>query len=564
MHVQVVRPASTPIEHHGSPDLLQDAIFDERLDRREPGAARQQYDGLVTIVPQEEGTQRPFEAQDVAHPHLCRRGREHLVRECAPRNVPNVELNLVCKMGSPRHRVTASLAIFENQFNVLASQVLKPLGRGQLQERNHDVRRNGLNARDTARKFADRDVTRTLDFARLDDEIIKRMRAAKERVSLQFLLGRQGRGLVHCMFDMSGHKTSLARAACAVPAAIWQANPRPKRRCKDGVFLHRAKLVPARLNRHRKCHVQKSEEKMRRPLGTRRNGEMSVRPFAKPRILIVGCGDVGLRLASRLNRRFDVIGTARSANGLAAIRAAGARALKLDLDQPLPAALSAPAAWVVHLAPPDASGTIDRRTRRLIGALRGVSRLIYVSTSGVYGDCRGELVDETHNCKPRSERAKRRLDAERALRTFARAQHVRLSILRVPGIYALERLPRERLEAGLPALDAAEDVFTNHIHADDLALALEAALYFGRPMRLYNASDDSQLRMGEYFDRVADLLSLPRPPRSSLAEVRKALSPMQLSFMEESRRLVNHRLKDELGVRLRFPTVESMLANVRG
>jgi nucleoside-diphosphate-sugar epimerase len=302
---------------------------------------------------------------------------------------------------------------------------------------------------------------------------------------------------------------------------------------------------------------------MRLPLGTRRNGEVSVRRFAKPRILIVGCGDVGLRLARRLNRRFDVIGTARSSEGLSAIRATGARALQVDLDQPLPAALSAPAPWVVHLAPPAASGTIDRRTRRLIRALRGVSRLVYVSTSGVYGDCRGALVDETHLCEPASGRATRRLDAERALRNYARAQHVRLSILRVPGIYALERLPRERLAAGLPALNAAEDVFTNHIHADDLALILEATLHFGRSMRLYNASDDSQLQMGDYFDRVADALSLPRPPRSSLAELRKVLSPIQLSFMEESRRLVNRRLKDELGVRLLFPTLESMLRTMQ-
>jgi nucleoside-diphosphate-sugar epimerase len=295
------------------------------------------------------------------------------------------------------------------------------------------------------------------------------------------------------------------------------------------------------------------------PWGTHMGEEIGATRFTKPRILIVGCGDVGVRLARRLTARFDVIGTARSDEGLAAIRATGARALELDLDQALPLAISAPARWVVHLAPPAANGDTDRRTRRLVGALRGVSRLVYVSTSGVYGDCAGALICETRGCAPRNARAARRLDAERVLRQYARQRQIRLAILRVPGIYAADRLPRERLKEGLPALKASDDVYTNHIHADDLATTLEAALLFGRPMRIYHASDDSQLHMGDYFDRVADALALPRPPRLPMSELRRRLSPVQLSFMEESRRLVNRRLKEELGVRLAYPTVDTTL-----
>ncbi|MDQ6684746.1 MAG: NAD-dependent epimerase/dehydratase family protein, partial [Pseudomonadota bacterium] len=191
-----------------------------------------------------------------------------------------------------------------------------------------------------------------------------------------------------------------------------------------------------------------------------------------------------------------------------------------------------------------------------------LGRLVYGSTSGVYGDCGGDRVDETRRLAPLSDRARRRVDAEQRLRVFGRGFGVAVTTLRIPGIYALGRAggdPRERLARGTPVLLAADDVVTNHIHADDLARACVAALYRGRSQRAINVSDDSQLRMGDYFDLAADTFAMPRPPRVSREVARAMLSPMQMSFLSESRQLVNRRLKDELRLVLRHPDVASGL-----
>ncbi|HKB54556.1 MAG TPA: hypothetical protein VKD22_11190, partial [Ramlibacter sp.] len=159
---------------------------------------------------------------------------------------------------------------------------------------------------------------------------------------------------------------------------------------------------------------------------------------------------------------------------------------------------------------------------------------------------------------PRTARAQRRVDAETIVRHYGRAAHVRASILRIPGIYAPDReggTPRERLVRGTPVLQARDDVYTSHIHADDLARAVIAALWRGKPQRIYNASDDSELKMGDYFDLAADLYGLPRPRRLPRSTAENELSLMLLSFMSESRRLVNCRLKRELRLALRYPTV---------
>jgi len=237
-----------------------------------------------------------------------------------------------------------------------------------------------------------------------------------------------------------------------------------------------------------------------------------------------------------------------------------------DLDQPrCLERLAGLADLVLHLAPPPAHGARDTRTRHLLAALgKGESlprRLIYVSTTGVYGDCGGAQIDETRRVNPESPRAGRRVDAERALRAWGRCTGVSVSILRAPGIYAADRLPLERLEKGLPALVAEDDVFTNHIHADDLAAACVAALRHGRPNRVYNAVDDSDLGMADYFDQVATAFDLPPPPRLTRVAAANVLSPLQMSFMRESRRIGNRRLKQELKLRLAFPTVADGIAD---
>ncbi|HOK11356.1 MAG TPA: NAD-dependent epimerase/dehydratase family protein, partial [Ottowia sp.] len=205
-------------------------------------------------------------------------------------------------------------------------------------------------------------------------------------------------------------------------------------------------------------------------------------------------------------------------------------------------------------------GEGDPRTAALLRALarRSVpAALVYGSTSGVYGDCGGAWVDETRAVRPRTARARRRVAAEGRVRAFGRTAGVRASILRIPGIYAPDRpggTPRDRLLRGTPVLAPEDDVFTNHIHADDLARACVLALWRGRPQRVVHVNDDSQLKMGDYFDLAADLYGLPRPSRIGRDAARAQLPATLLSFMGESRRMDNRRLKRELRLRLRHAT----------
>ena len=288
--------------------------------------------------------------------------------------------------------------------------------------------------------------------------------------------------------------------------------------------------------------------------------------FRRQRLLIIGCGDIGLRVAQALPNRVRVLALTSSANRTADLRSHGVIPLLGNLDDPASLQrLAGLAHRVLHLAPPPGEGWQDPRTLALTRALRRrspPSSLVYGSTSGVYGDCQGAFATENRATNPDTPRARRRVDAEDAVRFLGRSAGVRSSILRIPGIYAPDRVggtPRGRLEKGTPVLRAEDDVYTNHIHADDLARACIAALWRGQPQRIYNVSDDTVLKMGDYFDMAADLYDLPRPPRIARDAAPSQLSLMLLSFMSESRRLDNARLKRELGLRLRYPTVEAGL-----
>ena len=290
---------------------------------------------------------------------------------------------------------------------------------------------------------------------------------------------------------------------------------------------------------------------------------LPVRRLRRPSLLIVGCGDVGMRVLKLLGGRCRVFALTRRPEQAEILRAAGALPLVGDLDDAgTLARLAGLADAVLHLAPPPSAGATDPRTARLLHALarKGrVQRIVYASTTGVYGDCAGARFDETQPLRPATDRARRRVDAEARLRGYGRAHGASVTILRIPGIYARDRdggHPRERLVRGTPVLAAADDVYTNHIHADDLARACVAALWRGRPQRVVHVSDDTELKMGDYFDLAADLAGLPRPPRITREQARTELTPMLLSFMSESRRLVNDRLKRELRVDLRYPTVD--------
>ena len=367
------------------------------------------------------------------------------------------------------------------------------------------------------------------------------------------------------------------------------------------------------------------------------------RRFRRQRLLIIGCGDIGQRVVQQLHHGWQVMGVARSDETLQKIRTAGALAMRADDAHRL-------ARWathILHAAPPASRGgeVADRLTRGWLQALaraRGqrasttsrpgrthrlgarsaaallavpapapqapsrsrhapAPRLVYLSTTGVYGDRGGAFTRETDTLQPLTDRARRRVDAERQVRYgihrpdgsnagsrraahphadsarpdsayrdgahVSGPRHRRLQqpplpalVLRVPGIYAADRLPVERLRQQVPALVPADDVITNHIHADDLARIARTALLRGPRQRVINAVDDSQMTLGEYMDQVADRLGLPRPPRRPRAELARTLSEVRMSFMRESRRLDTRRLKRELRVRLQWPTVAAFLA----
>lgn len=279
-------------------------------------------------------------------------------------------------------------------------------------------------------------------------------------------------------------------------------------------------------------------------------------------VFIVGCGDIGRRVARMESAEGKpVLALTRSETASATLAALGIGSVRGDLDRPdslteLPAGIGT----LYYFAPPPPTGTDDPRLRRCLAALPALpERVVYISTSGVYGDCAGAWIDEDWPLKPRSERGRRRQAAELMLGEWGGRTGVAVAILRVPGIYGPGRLPVERVRQGLPVIREVEAPYSNRIHADDLAAACYAAARRGRAGRAYHVSDGHPTTMTDYFWRIADLYRLPRPPAIGMAEARQVLSPALLSFLDESKRLDNRRMLEELGVTLRYPDLASGL-----
>ena len=311
------------------------------------------------------------------------------------------------------------------------------------------------------------------------------------------------------------------------------------------------------------------------------------RRFRQPRLLLAGCGDVAARIATQIGSRYRLRALLRhepDSNAWQTWRALGATPVAANLDQRSSLKrLRGLATHVIYLAPPADQHPADPRLNRFLAALHAGGslprRLVYIGTSGVYGDCQGALVNESRPLNPETPRGRRRAAAEATLRRWARtriraARAINLShldrvpsnagsILRVPGIYAESRLPIERLRAGTPALRAEDDTWTNHIHADDLARISWLALTRGRSLRAFNTNDCSALKMGDWFDTVAHAYGLPRPQRLPRGLLKDRVSPMLYSFMSESRRLDNQRLLNELRIKLRYPTVHDFIATLK-
>lgn len=293
--------------------------------------------------------------------------------------------------------------------------------------------------------------------------------------------------------------------------------------------------------------------------------------FRRQRIMVIGCGDVGMHWLQLLHAapHRNIMVLSRSPSQAAMLRQYGVRVLYGDLDKPNTLnRLAGLAHRILHLAPPAAFSSIttyDYRTRALIHALRtrvAPQRIVYISTSGVYGDHAGAWVGETALLKPRTARAHRRLDAEKNLRYWGKANAGNraipsVCIVRAPGIYASKRWVaaiQQRLQSHRAVLQANQDVYTNHIHIDDLARACWLALWRGATQRVYNISDDAQLKMADFYDMAAQIYQLPKPPRITRAQANQQLSAATLSFMQASRRLKNQRIQRELGLRLHYRT----------
>lgn len=285
-------------------------------------------------------------------------------------------------------------------------------------------------------------------------------------------------------------------------------------------------------------------------------------PDPKSKTFIVGCGDIGLRVA-RLEQQAGrcVSALARSEASAASLISRNIEVIRGDLDQPETlTALPTDIETLFYFAPPPPTGSDDPRLERCLSALPELpKRFVYISTSGVYGDCDGAWIDEDWPLQPKTDRGKRRLQAELTLRKWHEQQGLDMRILRVPGIYGPGRLPVERVRQGVPVIQPQESAYSNRIHADDLAAACLAAADRGTPGGVYNISDGHPTTMSDYFWRIADLYGLPRPPAISLAEARQVLSANMLSFLEESKRLDNRRMLTELQVELRYPDLGSGL-----
>jgi nucleoside-diphosphate-sugar epimerase len=220
---------------------------------------------------------------------------------------------------------------------------------------------------------------------------------------------------------------------------------------------------------------------------------------------------------------------------------------------------------IFYFAPPLGGGPWDTRMRNFCAAIdreHAPSKVVYVSTSGVYGDCGGAWVTEETPVNPQTSRAKRRYDAEKVLGEWGRRNGVPVVTLRVTGIYGPGRLPLGRLQQGDPVLLEEESPPTNRIHADDLAAVCVAAAERGEGGEVYNVSDGQPGTMTQYFNAAADLLGLPRPPQVAMAEARQVMSPTMLSYLTETRRMDNRLMRERLGVTLRYPDLKSGLQNV--
>jgi len=285
-------------------------------------------------------------------------------------------------------------------------------------------------------------------------------------------------------------------------------------------------------------------------------------------VFIIGCGDVGTRVAQHWrDAGVPVCALTRTAAAARRVADLGLRSEIGDLDDVWSLRrLDLRRCLLYYFAPPPDKGANDVRMRTFVNAVRADHvpvRVVLISTTGVYGDCAGDWVDETRAPDPQTDRARRRLDAENIMRVWGRNRGVPVIVLRVAGIYGPDRLPVARIRSGEPVLREDECGFTNRIHINDLVRVCIAAAERGSADNVYNISDGNPGTMTGYFNAVADALDLPRPPAITCQQADDQLSAGMLSYLRESRRLSNGKMLRELGVQLRYPDLSAGLAKIQ-
>lgn len=286
-------------------------------------------------------------------------------------------------------------------------------------------------------------------------------------------------------------------------------------------------------------------------------------PAAQPKAIIVGCGYTGARLAHALRATHDVLGVVRSPENRDRLQSQGVRAVAVDFDTltldnwPLTRA-DVDGALLFYLTPPPSMGASDARLDRFLRCLKGKpSAFVYMSTTGVYGNRGGALVDESTPVNPQTDRAQRRMSAEHMTRIWCTEKQVRRVVLRVPGIYGPGRIPIARLQRREPFIRLSEAGVTNRIHVDDLVAVCAAAATNEAARGVYNVTDGNSMSSTEFMRRVAEIARLPAPVEISMEEARVTMSAERMSFLDESRRVSNARMTNDLGVRLKYADIDA-------
>src|SRR6185369_9389290 len=279
-----------------------------------------------------------------------------------------------------------------------------------------------------------------------------------------------------------------------------------------------------------------------------------------PPLYIVGCGDIGTRVARlAVEKKVEVFSFSRGNKLPQGTELPGVQFMVCDLDSPETlSGLNLKGAALLYSVPPPGGGVIDTRVRNFLAALevgREPAKIVYLSTTSVYGDCGDEVVTEERPVSPANHTARRRCDAEERFRAWGAARDVPVIILRVSGIYGPGRIPMQRIQSKEPLLEEREAGYTNRIHADDLAQVCIAALEKGEDGDIFNVCDGEESKMTDYFNAITDLLSVPRLPQVPLAEARRVMSPLMFSYMTESRKISNRKMLEKLGIKLKYPTM---------